>query len=167
LNLHSSRPILPHGKKPEPPKPIVWGIYKIAAKAVWVLARQCRGAGRGHRDRERGGGIRGAAQQAAGGEAMTPHKGEITRNDLKRRWPHHAALPAEKLRGPVNREVIFCAAGVLSATPLRYFMRRDDSDFVVFRFGKSDRTYPGVSLEEALNRQGFDPSYIGPDCSRR
>jgi hypothetical protein len=23
-------------KKPEPPKPIPWGIYKIAAKAVWL-----------------------------------------------------------------------------------------------------------------------------------
>jgi hypothetical protein len=23
-------------RKPEPPKPIAWGIYKIAAKAVWL-----------------------------------------------------------------------------------------------------------------------------------
>jgi hypothetical protein len=23
-------------KKPEPPKPLVWSIYKIAAKAVWL-----------------------------------------------------------------------------------------------------------------------------------
>jgi hypothetical protein len=23
-------------KKPEPPKPIVWGIYKLAAKAQWL-----------------------------------------------------------------------------------------------------------------------------------
>jgi hypothetical protein len=79
--------------------------------------------------------------------AMTRGKGGITRNDLKRKWPrsriipqflHHVALPAEKARDPVDREVIFCAAGVLSATPLTYSMRHDHSHVVLFCFAESE-----------------------------
>ncbi len=68
---------------------------------------------------------------------MTGRKGEITRSDLKHKWPHHVALPAEKVSDPMNRRLIFSVAGLLSAMPLTYFMHRDDNDFVVFCFSKA------------------------------
>jgi hypothetical protein len=50
-------------------------------------------------------------------------------------WPtpqeRRAPQPDGKGAGLMNSEVIFCAPGVLSATPLIYFLRRDDSDFVL------------------------------------
>jgi hypothetical protein len=48
------------------------------------------------------------------------------------------ALQAEKVRDRVNREAIFCATGVLSATPLTYSMRRNRSDVVVFCFAEAE-----------------------------
>jgi hypothetical protein len=53
-------------------------------------------------------------------------KGEITHGDLKRRWPDPVALPSEKVRGVRSGEVIFCAADVVSATPLAHSLARDD-----------------------------------------
>jgi hypothetical protein len=67
---------------------------------------------------------------------MTRRNGKITRGDLERKWSHRTALPTEKVRGLINREVIFCAAGALSAAPLTSSLPRNDSDFVVLCFGQ-------------------------------
>jgi hypothetical protein len=66
--------------------------------------------------------------------SMTLRKGEITPADLKRKWPHHVALAADKVLGLKNSEIVRGFADTLSVAPRQLHMRRDNSDFVVFCF---------------------------------
>jgi hypothetical protein len=64
--------------------------------------------------------VGGAFPQRAGAlnaffKAMTRRKGEITRADLQQNWPHHVALPAEKVRGLKNSSLPLSPTGRYSA----------------------------------------------------
>ena len=69
---------------------------------------------------------------------MSRRKGEVTLPDMKRHWPHHVALSADKVRGVTNSETVWSFAATLSAAPRPYSLRRDDAELVVFCFTKSE-----------------------------
>jgi hypothetical protein len=69
---------------------------------------------------------------------MTRRKGEIMLPEIKRHWPHHVALSADKVRGLKNSEVVRGFADTLSVEPLTYSVSRADVDLVVFCFSKPE-----------------------------
>ena len=64
-------------------------------------------------------------------------KGEITRADLMRKWPHHVALAADKVRG-ANTATVYGYAETLTDAPRPYHLRRGGDDLVVFCFAKPE-----------------------------
>jgi|SRR5215831_13894774 len=83
---------------------------------------------------------------------MTRRKGEISRADIMRKWPHHVALAAEKVGGIKNDEAVRGFADTLSVAPRPHHVRRDDNDFVVFCFGKPE---DAQALRRALRRRAL------------
>jgi hypothetical protein len=78
---------------------------------------------------------------------MIWRKGEITLPAIKRHWPHHVALLADKVRGVVNSNIVWSFAETLSAAPRPYPLRRDD-EFVVstLQSRKTRRCSPSGSV---------------------
>jgi hypothetical protein len=66
---------------------------------------------------------------------MTRRKGEITLPEIKRKWPHHVALAADKVRSVES--IVHRFANARSARRT-FLMRQDDRDFVVFCFARPE-----------------------------
>jgi hypothetical protein len=69
---------------------------------------------------------------------MTLRKGEVSLPEIKRKWPYHVALAADKVRGLRNSEIVWSFAQTLSAGPRPYSLHCDDGEFVVFCFARQE-----------------------------
>jgi hypothetical protein len=65
-------------------------------------------------------------------------KGELSQARLRRDWPHHVALSADKVCGAKNYGLVHSFAAALSGAPRTFSMRRNDLDIVVFCFAKPE-----------------------------
>jgi len=70
---------------------------------------------------------------------VTRRRGEIIdkRDEFKRRWPHHVALPVDTLHGAAQSVRIYRLAKELGA-PRPYQLERGDSDMMVFCFATAE-----------------------------
>jgi len=88
---------------------------------------------------------------------MMLRKGEVTRADIMRKWPHGVALSADKVFCP-NTEVVYGFAENLAGAPRPYHLRRGDDDFVVFCSAKPEdaqafaERFDGERLQETRRR---------------
>jgi len=73
-----------------------------------------------------------------GGAQMIGRTGEIALPEIKHKWPYHVALPADRVRGARNSQIVWSFAETLSAARRPYSLHRDESDFVVFCFAKPE-----------------------------
>jgi len=87
---------------------------------------------------------------------MIRRKGELTRPRLDREWPHHVALPAERVRGLANSSEVRSMAAILSAAPLTYSLRHEKGDRVVFCFASPEvaQVFAGRFAGELLDPGG-------------
>jgi hypothetical protein len=69
---------------------------------------------------------------------MTQRKGEISLPQIKRKWPYHVALSAERVRGVKNSQIVWNFAKALSAAPRPHAVPHGGGDFVVFCFAKPE-----------------------------
>jgi len=60
-------------------------------------------------------------------------KGEISLGRVKREWPHHVAIPADRVMGN-GYDLVHGFAKTLSVGPGTCGFRRDDVDYVAFCF---------------------------------
>jgi hypothetical protein len=82
-------------------------------------------------------------------------KGQITRAQLRRWWPHHVVLSADKVKGLRNSTTVHDFANTLSVAPGSYWLRHGNRDLVVFCFAKPEdadafcQRFGGEHLPEA------------------
>ena len=87
---------------------------------------------------------------------MTARKGELTKAQLDRDFPHQVAVPAWRCaESSGGRQIqIFCAN--LRIAPRHHTVRRNDKDFIVYCFAD-----PQQYFQAAFGGETFKPSERG------